>query len=121
MKKRMLIVGCAVVALMVGAGAQERVDLTTPIVKTSTQNCQLDELHFSNLSVVANARIDVVLLCNNSDKVTKTYNQHTSPTAASLVTTLNTANNSTTSLIKRVYNRLITDGVITGTVSGSPQ
>lgn len=40
--------------------------------------------------------------------------------AATLMTSLNKANLSTTSLHKRVLNQLISDGVLTGTVSGAP-
>lgn len=42
---------------------------------------------------------------------------------AALLSALNTSNNSgaNPSLIKRVYNRLITDAVIVGTVNGTPQ
>lgn len=98
--------------------AQERVDLTAPIAKVSTQNCALDYFVID----VGNSRIKVDLKCNNGDLVSKTYDASTTPTGASLLSSLNTSNNSAgTSLIRRVYNRLTADGVITGSVSGTPQ
>ncbi len=41
-------------------------------------------------------------------------------TATALLVSLNKANLSTTSLHKRIINQLVGDGVIAGTVSGSP-
>jgi len=103
--------------------AQERVDLTAPITKPSTLNCALDYLTLDpDLVTPVNGRIMAVLHCDNGDTIQKVYDATTTPTGQTLLSTLNTSNNSTgTSLIKRVYNRLITDGVITGTVSGTPQ
>lgn len=49
-----------------------------------------------------------------------TYNDGTTPTGMSLITTLNKANLSTISLEKRTMNQLISSGYISGTVSGTP-
>lgn len=103
--------------------AQEAVTLTSPIVKPSIASCALDYLVLDpDLVTPANAQIMAVLQCG-TDTVQKVYNGSTTPTGASLLSTLNTSNNSAgnTSLIKKVYNRLIADGVITGTVAGTPQ
>jgi hypothetical protein len=43
------------------------------------------------------------------------------PSGAALISTLNTVNLSTQSLVKRILNRLIADGYISGTVTGTPQ
>jgi hypothetical protein len=106
-----------VLTLAGGARAQESVTLTSPIIKTSTSSCALETFDLN----IPKATIAVTLTCNNGDAIGKVYNSTTTPTGASLISTLNTSNNSTTSLVKRVYNRLIADGVITGTVSGTPQ
>jgi len=98
-------------------GAQEAVTLTTPIVKPSTSACSLDTL----LLDVKGARIVASLTCNNGDQVTKQYDSFTTPTGATLLHSLNIGNFSVNSLIKAVYTRLITDGVITGTVTGVAQ
>lgn len=64
------------------------------------------------------ANITVVLIGNNnSETLTHTY---TGTTATTFMNALNKANLSTTSLHKRVIERLVTDGVIAGTISGSP-
>lgn len=118
MKKAFLFAG--LIALLTPiAFAQEAVTLTVPIVKTATSSCSLDSL----LLDVPRGRIVASLTCNNGDAVVKQYDSFSTPTGASLLTTLNRANNSVgnPSMIAKVYNRLIADGVITGTVSGVPQ
>lgn len=96
---------------------QESVTLTTPIVKTAT-NCTLEEV---TLGVTAR-RIVATLTCPNGDTITKQYDAFTSPTGAALLSTLNISNNTAgNSLIRKVYVRLMADGVITGTVVGTAQ
>jgi hypothetical protein len=96
--------------------AQEAVTLTAPIVKTAS-GCTLDTLILD----VARNRIVATLVCAGGDPITKQYDAFSTPTGATLLHALNIGNFSTNSLIKAVYNRLIADGVITGTVSGTPQ
>lgn len=98
------------------ASSQELVTLTTPIVKTAT-GCVLDQV----LLDVGRNRIVASLVCAGGDPISRTYDSFTTPTGATLLHNLNIGNFSTNSLIKAVYNRLITDGVITGTISGIPQ
>lgn len=107
-----------VLALLVPAvlPAQEAVTLTAPIVKTAS-GCTLDSL----LLDVTRSRIVATLTCAGGDPITKQYDAFTTPTGATLLHSLNTGNFSVNSLIKAVYTRLITDGVIAGTVSGTPQ
>lgn len=115
------LVCVALLAVAAGyvVGAQERTDLTTPIAKPAISSYQIQSLL---LEPLAN-RITVDLLANNGEHVLKVYNQDTTPTGASLLSSLNTSNNSgvNPSLVKKVFNRLIADGVITGTVAGTPQ
>lgn len=120
-----LILGtCFVVPTFIARfAAQEAVTLATPITKPSIASCALDYLVIDpDLTTVANGRIMAVLQCG-TDTVQKVYDASSTPTGASLLTSLNTSNNSgaNTSLIKKVYTRLIADGVITGTVAGTPQ
>lgn len=96
--------------------AQEAVTLTAPIVTTAS-GCALDTLILD----VTRARIVAVLTCAGGAPITKQYDSFTTPTGATLLHSLNTGNFSVNSLVKAVYNRLITDGVIAGTVSGTPQ
>lgn len=125
---------CVLLALILGScflvptyiarfAAQEAVTLATPIVKPSIASCALDYLVLDpDMAAPANARIMAVLVCG-TDTVQKVYDATTTPTGASLLSSLNTSNNSgaNPSLIKKVYTRLIADGVITGTVAGTPQ
>lgn len=95
----------------------ERVDLTAAETKP---NCTFYELERLTIDVKQKS-IAAQLLGTNGESKSVVYNSTTSPTGASLLSTLNTSNNSAgTSLIKRVYNRLIADGVLVGSVSGSP-
>lgn len=106
------------------AESQERIDLTTPIVKTDTTDCRLDFFTVDpDLPTRANDRVLVLLLCNNGDVISKQYDGSSTPTGKTVISSLNTANFSSPnpSLIKRIYTRLMLDGVITGTVTGSPE
>lgn len=94
----------------------ERVDLS---VAETKPNCTFYELERLTIDVKAKT-ILAQLLGTNGESKSVVYNSQSTPTGASLLSSLNTSNNSTgTSLIKRVYNRLLTDGVIAGSVSGS--
>lgn len=73
------------------------------------------------LSLV-NATITVELGSDSGGLLIKTYDSSTTPTGATLLHTLNTANFSTNSLVKQVYARLQADGVLgAGSITGSPQ
>jgi hypothetical protein len=98
------------------AFAQEIVTLTTPATQTAT-SCSVT---FIGLELTTN-RITVNVQPNVGIQVTKVYDSTTTPTGATLLHQLNIGNFSTNSLLKAVYTRLSTDGVCTGTVSGTPQ
>ena len=123
MTRRVLLLIAALLVVSIGPRAQEVVTLTTPIAKPSTSTCQLDELHLYPAVVFATSRIVVQVRCNNGDLISKQYDQFTTPTGASLLTTLNRSNNSVgnPSFIAKIYTRLVADGVIVGTVSGAVQ
>lgn len=97
----------------------ESVDLTAPVARPSITNYALDYLTLD----VGTSTILVVLKSNAGDTIQKVYNSTTNPTGAALLSSLNTSNNSgaNPSLIKKVYNRLLADGVLVGNVNGSPQ
>jgi hypothetical protein len=95
----------------------ERVDLTAAETKP---NCTFYELERLTIDVKAKS-ITAQLLGTNGESKSIVYNALTTPTGASLLSALNTSNNSAgTSLIKRVYNRLLADNAIAGAISGSP-
>lgn len=116
----MKLVAATVIALFLvfaGVYAQEAVTLTTPVVKTdTTYNVKYIGLDYSASSIV------IQLQSNTGFVVVKTYDSTTTPTGATLLHNLNTANFSVNSLMKAVYNRLLTDGVIpAGSITGSAQ
>ena len=62
-------------------------------------------------------RIDIFLRGTNGEELRHGYS---GTDARDMMTFLNRANLTENSLHKRILNRLITDGVINGTISGSP-
>lgn len=97
---------------------QELVSLTTPVTYINTSQYHLSSL----LLDVDNLQITATLVAPSpAAPIIKSYTSRTNPTGATLLHSLNTSNFTVNSLIKTVYNRLITDSVITGTVSGTPQ
>ena len=93
----------------------ETVTPPAPIAKPSITGYTLDYLNLD----VGNLRILVVLKADTGETIQKVYDSTTTPTGATLLTALNRGNFSTNSLIKAVYNRLISDGVIGGTIGGT--
>jgi hypothetical protein len=91
----------------------EQLDLTAPVQPPSVTTYTIDSLNL-NWSV---ASIDVVLKDNIGNTLTFNYN---GPTAVTLMLALNTANLSIKSLYRRVLEKLVADGKISGTVSGTP-
>jgi hypothetical protein len=95
----------------------ELVTLTAAEVPPSNTRYKLDTL---TLNLTQNT-IAVHLVGENGEVKDAVYGPSTSPTGATLLSSLNTSNNTSTSLVKRVYQRLIADGVLAGSISGSPQ
>lgn len=114
-----LVAALAVVAMLAATSAQERVDLTTPVVATtSSMHVGYVGLDLDNSRIIAQ-----VENASNAVLVVKTYDATTTPTGATLLNQLNLSTNTTgNSLIRKVYTRLTLDGVIpAGTVAGAPQ
>lgn len=95
----------------------EQLDLSVPLT-TTVASYKLDSV----LIDLRNAQIVLNLSgLNGETPIVKVYNSATTPTGATLLHNLNVGNFSgATSLIKAVYNRLIADGILSGSVSGSP-
>jgi len=103
----------------------ELVTLTTPITKPTQSTITIDRI---TIDVTAKA-ILIQWLGNNGEAASAAYPTPAilnplgalQPTGAVLLNQLNTLNMSTTSLIKRVLQRLQTDGYIAaGTIAGTP-
>ncbi len=89
----------------------EILTITTPPAQQTTW--RVNEVYFNWDA----ASIQIGLKGTNGEAK---HHGYSGPTATTLMTSLNKANMSTTSLHKRVINQLVSDGVIAGTVSGSP-
>lgn len=91
----------------------ELITLTTPVTTPAITTWRVASL----LLDWDGARIAITLRGSGGERLTHDYS---GATATTLMNALNTANLSTTSLHKRVIQRLVTDGMLTGTISGSP-
>lgn len=98
----------------------EQVDLTAPVTRTLTAwSIQSFTVNVEQLLVAVSLRGD------DGSRLTVGYPTPAArqglPSGQTIISALNTANNSTgTSMAKRILQRLIADGYITGTVSGTP-
>lgn len=93
----------------------EQVDLTSPIMVDPG----------ATVLKVANVYLQILpaplIKIRLSDDAGRTVeHSYEGGVALTLLQQLNVADNSTTSLHKRIMQRLISDGVITGTISGTP-
>jgi hypothetical protein len=96
------------------AVAQERVDLPAPITISQT-GWTIASMHLD----VDRMRIVVRLRSIGGDvTIEKVYD---GPVGDTLLRNLNKANLTTRSLLQRTFDRLIADGVIEGTVTGTPR
>lgn len=91
----------------------EQLDLTVPVQPPSTLTYRVTVLHLD----WPNGVINVTLVDNNGVARTVTY---TNAEATTLMGILNTANLSVKSLHKRILEKLVADGKLTGTISGTP-
>jgi hypothetical protein len=112
---RRLVLGAAAGLLLIPLSAQERVTLTTAETKPSNTQYTVAALH---LDWTAQS-IVVEMTGVNGERLTKAYTPTTTPTGSSLLVSLNKANLTTRSLNQRIFDRLILDGVLVGTVAGT--
>lgn len=93
----------------------EQVDLTTPIDRGTISNYQVGALLLDRQA----SRIDIRLFDPGTGETANF--SYEGQIALDLMIALNKLDLSTTSLHKRIMNRLIADGKIDGTVSGTPE
>lgn len=115
-----LFYGCLLAVGLTASGfalghvwATEQLDLTTPITAPSTTNYKVTHLAMEWTSGV----IDITLADNQGRTQTYTYN---GAEGQALMLALNTANLSVKSLQRRILEKLVVDGKLIGTISGTP-
>ena len=91
----------------------EQVDLAVPVIPPSITSWRVSLLHLD----WPGAQIQIGLLGPNGETAGHVYS---GLDAMNLMTALNTANLSVKSLHRRVMERLIADGRLLGTISGTP-
>jgi len=101
-------------ALFAGAAAQERLTLTTP----KPLPAQVVGYSVSQLRLTWEPTPQIVIVLKGEDG-TYTDQVYEGATATTIMVALNKANLSTRSLTQRIFDRLIADGRLVGTVTGS--
>ena len=91
----------------------EQLDLTIPVTPPATLTYRVTVLHLD----WPNGVINITLVDNNGVAKTESY---TNAEATTLMGILNTANLSVKSLHKRILEKLVADGKLSGTISGTP-
>lgn len=96
---------------------REAITLSAPVSVPSKAT-----VHLSLLVVdVEKKNVEITFADNNGVAGRAFYTPETTPTGQALLTALNTANLTSNSLVKRVLQRLQTDGYIAaGSVTGTP-
>lgn len=91
----------------------EQVDLTVPITPPTSSSYTVVSILFDKRG----SHIEARLVDNTGKDAVFTYD---GIVATNLMIALNKANMATISLEKRIFNQLIADGKLSGTVSGVP-
>ena len=103
----------------------EQITLTTPVTKPSQTLIKIDQVRFD----ITNLLIEVRWRGDNDEAGSAVYPTPAipspagplQPTGQSLISSINTGNNTTTSMAKKILQRLQTDGYVgAGSVTGTP-
>lgn len=115
-----LFYGCLLAVCLTASGfllghtwAAEQLNLTTPITAPSTTTYKVIFLAMQ----WPQGQVTIELADENGKTTGYSYN---GAEATSLMAALNTANLSVKSLQRRILEKLVSDGKLTGTVSGTP-
>jgi hypothetical protein len=92
----------------------EQLDLTTPIVESKTTR------NYKVVFIQMDIELKTIVIHVKSDLSERKEILYTGQVAVDYVKFINTANFSVKSLNKWILQRLSTDGVLVGTVSGAP-
>lgn len=98
----------------------EVLTLTTPVTVPALSTYRVVSLYLL-FNPPTGSSITIGLAGTNGESLTKTYaDTGSAPVATTMLTALNKANLSTQSLQNRILSRLIADGVLVGSVTGTP-
>ena len=96
----------------------EQIDLTTPIQTPNLTGYRVLKLSLFRGFTSQDSTIDITLIANVGGQL---FNYtYSGPTAFNLIFALNTANLQTKSLERRILERLVADGILIGSVNGTP-
>ena len=94
---------------------QEQVDLTTPETRPSINSYRVARLVLDRLQ----ATVEVTIVAVQTGEL-KMF-EFRGDEATQMMSALNTANLSTNSLQRRILNKLVNDGLLVGTITGTPE
>ena len=112
--KKIILSICLILMFAFSVQAAEQVNLTVPITKPAINSYKIDSIVLN----VTGATITIILIDPVSGE--KPVFSYYGTTAMTLMNALNKVDLSTKSLQKRIFERLIADGKIAGTISGVP-
>lgn len=92
----------------------EQLDLTVPEPQPTLTHYRVAQVQ---LRLLPSPLVQIVVTNNAGGTIVQVYE---GSTAQQMLSALNTANFTSTSFAKTILNRLVTDGVLSGTVSGTP-
>lgn len=135
MKSQSIGVAIFVIAALVAGAmhAQERLTLATPVSPPSVTDYQIAVVTLNRAQWIVSVALAPNtggdrLLCTWSTtgglqglRCENGFVNAAAPTGQTLLIALNRANLSVTSLDRRIYNQLVTDGALAGSVTGAPQ
>lgn len=114
---------CLLFGAPLQAAAQEQLDLSSPVVREDISSYRVGAICYD----WQGARIDIRLFdpvtgeTATQNPVTGEPFSYRGQTALDLMIAVNKLNFSTASMHKRIIDRLVADGKISGTVSGTPE
>ena len=112
--KKIILSICLILIFAFSVQAAEQVNLTVPITKPAINSYKIDSIVLN----VTGATITITLIDPVSGE--KPVFSYYGATATALMNVLNKTDLSTKSLQKRIFEKLIADGKILGTISGTP-
>lgn len=97
-----------------GRDMAEQLDLTVPQPQPTLTNYKVASVQ---LRLLPSPLVQIIVVNNGGGTIVHVYE---GPQAQQILSAINTANFTNNSFAKTILNRLVTDGVLSGSVSGTP-